>query len=138
MTDPALDRLVAIHKTLMVAPYGHALMRSTTPLVDSQAYTGSASVKLVPEKDPVKANLVSSRIGESKYHSPVLDIDMPCQVLPSSSPGHHHLYIDHPMEWDTYRLLLQSMAQAGILEWGFVSSSVERGYSAVRTPWVKK
>lgn len=137
MTDPELDRLVAIHRSLMVAPFNHALMRSTRPL-ETGNYTGAGSIPIVVEKDPVKANLVSSRIGESKYHSPVLDVDMPCQVLPSSSPGHHHLYIDHPMEWDTYRLLLQSMAQAGLLEWGFVSSSVERGFSAVRTPWVKK
>jgi hypothetical protein len=129
-----LDRLVATCRSLMVAPYGHTLMRSTRPLV-SGAYR---SIPLVVEDDPMKANLVSSRIGDSKYHSPVLDIDMPCRLLPSSSPGHHHLYVDHPMEWDTYRLLLQSMAQAGLLEWGFVAASVEQGYSTVRAPWVKK
>lgn len=71
-------------------------------------------------------------------HRPVIDIDLPVKVVPSSTPGHHHLFIDAPMEWATYLNLLDAMAAAGIVEPGYVTATRERGYSTVRLPWVRK
>lgn len=71
-------------------------------------------------------------------HTPVLDIDVPASLVPSSTPGKHHLYIDVPMSWDDYCKLLDVMAEVGILEPGYVSASKARGFTAVRLPWVRK
>lgn len=71
-------------------------------------------------------------------HRPVLDIDLPAQLIPSSTPGHFHLYIDKPMSWATYVCLLRALEEAGIIEPGYTRASERRGYSAVRMPWVRK
>ena len=72
------------------------------------------------------------------WHTPVLDIDVPAALVPSSTPGKHHLYLDVPMTWETYVKLLDVMAEAGILEPGYVGASKARGFTAVRLPWIRK
>lgn len=71
-------------------------------------------------------------------HAPVLDIDVPAFLVPSSTPGHSHLYIDVPMSWRQYKRLLKAMSRANILERGYVKASVRRHHTSVRVPWVKK
>lgn len=71
-------------------------------------------------------------------HKPVLDIDMDCVLLESSTPGHHHLFIDKEMSWENYCKLMDVMAEVGILEEGYVKASKHRKYSAARLPWVRK
>lgn len=83
------------------------------------------------------AEVVSSEIG-GRLHCPVLDIDVPAFLVSSSTPGHSHLYIDHPMSWWKYKRLLRAMARAGILEKGYVRASIRRRHTAVRVPWLKK
>jgi len=86
-----------------------------------------------------EANLITSIVADnSGMHRPVLDIDVPCVLVPSSTPGHFHLYIDKPMSWKTYHALLCALGEAGILEGGYVGASIERGHTAVRLPWVSK
>lgn len=87
------------------------------------------------------ANVVTSRVPDSGWpgvHRPVLDIDVPAALIPSSTPGHSHLYIDRKLSWPTYVKLLDALGQAGILEAGYVEASRERGHTAVRLPWVRK
>lgn len=71
-------------------------------------------------------------------HRPVLDIDLPCKLIESSTPGHYHLFIEHSMFWPDYVELLDALAKAGIVQPGYVNASKERGYTSVRLPWVKK
>lgn len=71
-------------------------------------------------------------------HKPVLDIDMPVTLVPSTTPGHFHLYIDKELDWFAYAGLLTALAQCGIIEDGYLGASLQRGYSACRLPWVKK
>ena len=71
-------------------------------------------------------------------HKVVLDIDLPAQLIPSSTPGHYHLIIDREVTWEHYAAMLITMGAAGILEPGYVGASLARGYTAVRLPWVKK
>lgn len=71
-------------------------------------------------------------------HRPVLDIDMPVRLVPSSTEGHFHLHIDKPMMWDTYVDLLEALEEAGIVEKGYVTVSKRRGYTAVRLQGVTK
>lgn len=73
-----------------------------------------------------------------QYHRPVLDIDIPIKVVPSSTPGHSHLFIDHAMAWPAYQKLLHALAEAGIVESGYVAASVRRGHTSARLPHVKK
>ena|ERR1700755_1226139 len=77
--------------------------------------------------------------GDSEQmHTVVLDIDVPAALVDSTTPGRHHLYIDTPMSWDVYVRLLEAMQEAGILEAGYVNASKDRGFTAVRLPWVRK
>lgn len=92
-------------------------------------------------EDVEKANLVSSAsssLVDSDCHYPVLDIDFPVYVVPSTTEGHYHLYIHKEMSWPHYRRLLRALAECGILEIGYVQAAIARGYTAVRPPWVRK
>lgn len=100
-----------------------------------------------------EANLVTSQVvaargeqGKSwkrplpppNRHMPVLDLDLSCVLLDSSSKKHHHLIIGKEMPWEDYVELMEVMQKVGILQKGFVEASKVRGYSAIRTPWTKK
>lgn len=97
-----------------------------------------------PKEDPHwatedAANLVGSRVaGIPDLHMPVLDIDVPAKLVPSSTNGHHHLYVDVVCEWDAYVRLLEAMRDCRILEAGYVAASIARGATYVRKPGVRK
>lgn len=85
------------------------------------------------------ADVVSSEyLGFHGSHMLVLDIDVPAALIPSSTPGHSHLYINTYMPWQVYEKLLDALAEAGILEPGYVGASKARKATAVRLPWVSK
>lgn len=92
------------------------------------------------------ANLVTSRISAfdqrifgEHAHRLVVDLDVPAYLVPSSTPGHSHLFVDLVI-WDdeTYFNLLDQLAAVGIVETNYANVSRAKGYSAVRLPWVKK
>lgn len=99
----------------------------------------SADSQTFVERDPVPvesitdANLVSSRLSDGR-HAPALDIDLPCELVASSTPGHFHLYIDKPMSWEEYRILLHALAAVGIIEQGYYEASVQQGQTFLRPP----
>jgi hypothetical protein len=114
-------------------------------------WSGSANAPAsgIPDNNPRtedldQATLVTSECCDTPSwlgpprHRPVLDLDMPAKLIPSSTPGHFHLIIDHEMPWPAYRKLLEALAEAGVIEWGFAAASINRGYSSVRVPWVRK
>lgn len=82
-------------------------------------------------------NLITSEC-ENGNHAPVIDIDLPIHVYPSSQLGHYHLYVNKEMSWDDYVELLTALAKAGIVEEGYANASIARGYSAVRPVGVQK
>lgn len=87
-----------------------------------------------------RPNLVASRLyGTDDWHSPVLDVDFPVRLVPSSTPGHFHLYFDGVMmAWAKYEKLLKALAEAGIIETGYYENAIRRGMTMVRLPHVKK
>ena len=102
-------------------------------------YGGIFTREVRTEAAAVKANLVTSIMRhDRKMHVPVLDIDVPHLLVDSSTPGHSHLYIDVPMSWWRYRMLLRQLAKCGIIEKGYYQASVRRKHTAVRLPWVDK
>jgi hypothetical protein len=100
------------------------------------SYTDPVSYEIV--KEPRNANLISSEVAGTLTHKPVLDIDLPCKLVPSTHAGHYHLYIDKVLTWDQYRKLLSTLASVGIIQQGYYNASVARGFSSVRLPWIKK
>ncbi len=84
-----------------------------------------------------EANLVSSKCLTGK-HAPVIDVDIPIYVVPSSQLGHHHLYIDKEISWNSYVRILKALASAGIIEDGYLKASLEREYTAVRPIGITK
>lgn len=84
-----------------------------------------------------EANLVASLRSDGR-HSPALDIDSPIRAIPSSTPGHHHLYLERPITWRAYRRLLRALRAAGYVENAVYWRSLDRGATFLRLPWVRK
>jgi len=95
---------------------------------------GPAEERLpVPDTDP-EANLVSSELQEMPgFHAPALDLDLPARLVPSSTPGHFHLYVDVPLTWRKYRRLLRALVRAGLVERGYYNISKLRRATFLRT-----
>ena len=87
-----------------------------------------------------EADCVISEVNTfgAKRHAPVIDLDLPVRLIPSTTPGHFHLYIDRLMSAEDMFDLLDTMARVGLVEPGYAEVSRARGYSSVRLPWVKK
>lgn len=85
------------------------------------------------------AQVITSRVADKeKVHKLLLDIDIPAQLIPSSTPGHSHLYIDKEMSEEAWSTLLFALSSAGIIEPGYMRASISRGFTALRLPWIKK
>lgn len=128
----------------------------TVKLHDS--YTGQSwteqRVNFPVTQDEDRAVLVSSELSDSSEfrmswtgsrawtvyheHAPILDLDFPCHVVESSTPGHSHLYIDKRMSWWKYRRLLKALWKAGLIEEGYYRASVQRGATHLRHPRMTK
>lgn len=114
-------------------------------------YDDTPSTKLTAERFRMRAkkgnlrfteegegNLISSMV-ELNLHRPILDLDFPHAYVPSSTPGHGHLYIDHILMDDTeYFGLLASLHHFGIVGKGSVEQFKAHAMSLVRAPGVKK
>lgn len=92
--------------------------------------------------NPFNANLVSSLCEGQEpgdmdgYHMPAIDIDFPCHVRETETPGHSHLMIDVPMPWSSFLRLLEVMVEVGIVEEGYLRASRERGSTFLALePW---
>lgn len=94
------------------------------------------------------ANVVSSLVKQDlgdfaadptkRFHKVAIDLDIPAYLIPSSTPGHSHLYIDVDIPHHRYMALLSALADAGIIERGYADVSIKRGRSDLRLPWVEK
>ena len=80
-----------------------------------------------------QSNLVTSKIPETLlWQAPAIDIDVPCELIPSSQPGHYHLYIHKAITHVQYQNILKALSDAGIVEKGFFAAFLSRGYTALR------
>ena len=92
-----------------------------------------------PATSIAEAN-VSTSIREDAVdcHALLLDLDVPAWLVPSSTEGHSHLYVDVKIPTPTYFALLDALAAAGVIQPGYANSSKHRGGTALRLPWIKK
>jgi hypothetical protein len=98
--------------------------------------------------DEEHANLISSLLAPHEgidpfstsgdKHALTLDIDMEARLLPSSTPGHYHLFIDRVLSWEQYVVVLQALAFAGIIEDGYLRAALRQKQTYVRKPGVTK
>lgn len=110
------------------------------PDLDKKGSSGDCSGIDKEYREPAlkeDANLVSSLCIDGQ-HRPVLDFDIPARYVPSSTPGHGHLYVDVPMDWERYEKLLLALRDAGILEPGYVAAAIMRKATFVRPEGVLK
>jgi len=90
-----------------------------------------------------KANLVTSVVKSTKgktneMHRPLLDLDFEVSVLPSSTPGHNHLYIDKEMSKEDLDKLVNVLNEVGLLQNGIKNGWNRRGALSLRLPWIDK
>jgi len=84
------------------------------------------------------ANLVSSLCWDGA-HRPALDIDIPCELIQSTTEGHSHLYFPTlALSWEQYRVLLEALAFVGIIEPAYRDASYSRQQTLLRPPGVEK
>lgn len=93
--------------------------------------TSSTQRRVLCER--AEADLVSSEVGDG-LHAPAIDIDLPCRVIPSSTPGHFHLLIEKAMSWKQYENLLKAMVDAGVVEQGFYTMAKACKATYLRVP----
>lgn len=87
------------------------------------------------------AEAVSSKVTAAwvpDRHVIAVDVDVPAWLVPSSTEGHSHLYVDLEMSWEDYKEWLLASAKIGLLEEGYVNAAIQRGMTSVRTPWTRK
>jgi len=123
-----------------VPPLEGLVLQTVTNLDTYDAQSGRFDTE-----DVEIAQVITSTTDESvtksiveHRHKVVLDIDLPAKLIPSSTPGHFHLYIDHEIPHNDYMNLLLALMKAGLIEPGYYNASLERGFTAARLPWVKK
>lgn len=73
-----------------------------------------------------------------RNHALLLDLDVPAWLLPSSTGGHGHLYVDLEIPEDKLWRFLDAAADIGLVEEGYVSACKARGMTSLRPPWIEK
>jgi hypothetical protein len=76
--------------------------------------------------------------GVKSNHAILLDIDVPAWLVPSSTEGHSHLYVDVHCREEDYFAFLDAAAKVGLIQYGYASASKKKGATFLRLPWVKK
>jgi hypothetical protein len=59
-------------------------------------------------------------------------------VVPTSTPGHHHLYVDAPVTLAELLALMNRLVVVNVIERGYADASANRGAAHLRLPWVRK
>jgi hypothetical protein len=129
-------RLLGRLETFRVASFG---VDSDHCLVDQ----GERNERPAPLTE---ANIVSSLLkpilpgAPASRHIVAVDIDWPAHLIPSSTPGHSHLYVEVPggIAQDAYFDWLDASAKIGLIQKGYAEVARLRGHSDLRLPWVSK
>jgi len=135
MDKPDLTQLPSFVK-------GHRTYRAIVE-VDSETDPIDLQYPNAVEDVPQNSNLIGSHCGTYSYgkermHRPMLDLDFPAKLVPSTTPGHSHLYIDVAVHEVAYEKMLSAMVDAGLIQYGFYQSFLRNRQTTLRLPGVKK
>ena len=86
---------------------------------------------------PGHARMLIDEAGAHAYPF-IVALETPARLVPSSTPGHNHLYLDTELPWDDHERLLKRFEEATIVQRGFYTASVERKQTMLRKPGVRK
>lgn len=101
-------------------------------VISSLLKVGEAKLANVPSDEYVTGY-------DMNVHQIVIDIDHVAHLVESTTPGHHHLFVEiPPVSRDDYFEWLEASAKIGLVEPGYVSAFRARGFTCVRLPWVQK
>ena len=116
------------------------LARENFKVTSEEFHEDRPDLKPVVVSSLREANLIDSRVPDKPgIHRPIFDFDgMECTLVPSSTPGNFHLYVEKEVEWEKWLKVLESMAEAGLIQWGFYRLSKLRGASFARKPGIVK
>lgn len=123
------------------------MLSSLTPMrITKWASSSNANEQeTADDREPAEffngANVVTSlRQGSffRRRHAVLLDLDVPAYLIPSSTHGHSHLYIDVDCAEADYFALLDALATCGVIERGYANASKKKGATYLRLPWVRK
>ena len=109
-------------------------------IVDEPMLLSMLKYRQYEDRQPTEddANVVSSHLHFMPEHAPIIDLDFPHRYVPSTTPGHAHLYLDVPISrWRLYALLW-GLYVGGVIEKGYFLWSLRRGGTFVRRPGVAK
>jgi hypothetical protein len=84
------------------------------------------------------ANLISSQVTGTTRHRPILDLDFPAALIPSSTEGHFHLYLDKELTHDQMDRLVTTLWELGIIADGNLNQWQRSKRLFLRLPWVRK
>lgn len=96
----------------------------TTDLTEAEAISSAYPDAIRPEGD--------------QYHALLLDLDVPAWLIPSTTEGHGHLYVQLAVLDEELWEFLEAAAKIGLVEEGYVSACKSRGMTSLRAPWVRK
>lgn len=130
---------MAIGLPVLVA---QALADSKVYHVDFAKSTGYNDDEARTEKPADECNVITSELAQEglwgAQHRVLLDLDIAAELIPSSTPGHSHLYIDVRAQWEAVENLLDALVACGVIEEGYANASKLRKHTALRMPGVVK
>jgi hypothetical protein len=85
-----------------------------------------------------EADVISSFDPASGLHRVMMDVDVRSWSVPSTTPGHVHLYFEPTVTWRQYRRILRAMSQAGLVERAYYQAACGARAGMLRLPWIKK
>jgi len=103
-----------------------------------EALTNLVSSLVDTDENRIYYNSLFQGIRGAVLHRPVFDLDFPCRLVESSTPGHFHLYMETEVTWLEYQNVLTAMVVAGILEPGWVAAAIANRAAMIRKPEVRK
>lgn len=113
--------MLTVYRSIAFRPYARLLI-------------AMAQTSLV---QPGHARMLINEAGPRTYPF-IVGLESPARLVPSSTPNHHHLYLDTELPWNDYALLLKRFEEATIIQRGFYRASMERKQTMLRKPGVYK
>lgn len=104
--------------------------------IDEPGYVQDREHKPVDSLDD--ANVISSKVKGTTRHKVIIDLDFPAALIPSTTEGHFHLYLDKELTSPEMEKLLVALHEAGIIAEGNMNQWHRFRAVFLRLPWVKK
>ena len=107
-------------------------------LIDVELPPSNGSVNVITSETSTIENPEADILSQRNMHAPLFDLDFPCELIPSSTPGHFHLYMDKEIPYVKMLKVMAAMVDAGLVQEGYYNSVKAHDAAILRLPWIKK